>query len=485
LEARSRQLWGTVGAASTAHPLATDAALTLLSSGGNAVDAAIAGQAALAVVAPQACGLGGDAIVLVHEPGGAVTSFHGAGRWSEAAGSMRIRDDASSVTVPGIARAWGLLSSRFGRRSLAENLAPAVRLADEGFASGESLVEAVREERPRLERGGAGDWALLPSAAAGAVAPQPELARTLRAIGDEGPDAVYRGPLAEAIVRAVRSGGGALTPEDLSSHDTLVGDPVETTWQGRTLLMARPPSQAILAGIALRALERFGPMAPDRVDHLRIEAILGAFRLRDRAGEGAALLEERLDLDPDRTRGGSGPRPFLHTAGVSVADADGLVVSSLVSVFEHFGSATFVPEGGFTLNNRAACFTGPPNDPEPGKLPVHTLSPILARSGEGIRALATPGADGQVQSLLQVLTAHEDSGDWEQAMAAPRWRSDSGRLLIERSHAGREALRGRGHDIEVRNDGDGPFGSMTSAGITGGRPFALSDWRGSTSSGVV
>ena len=123
-----------------------------------------------------------------------------------------------------------------------------------------------------------------------------------------------------------------------------------------------------------------------------------------------------------------------------MAAADGWLVSSLVSVFEHFGSATFVPEGGFTLNNRAACFTNAPNDAEPGKLPVHTLSPILVTAGDEVRTLATPGADGQVQSLLQVLTGHAGSGDWESAMAAPRWRSDSGRLLIERSHPGREAL---------------------------------------------
>jgi gamma-glutamyltranspeptidase/glutathione hydrolase len=474
-----------MGAVSTAHPLATEAGRSVLAAGGNAVDAAIAAQAALAVVAPQACGVGGDAIVLVHEPGGDVTSVHGAGRWSEAAGSLPIRDDASSVTVPGAVRAWGLLAERFGRRSLAEDVAPAVRLAEDGFTPDQSLVEAVEEERPRLQRGGAGAWALLPSAVAGAVAPQPELARTLRSIGDDGPEAFYRGPLADAMVRAVRGGGGALTPDDLSSHETLVGEPVQTTWQGRDLLVARPPSQAILAAIALRALERFGPLPPDRADHLRVEAILGAFRFRDRACEGAALLGEPLELDPDGTRGGSGPRPFLHTAGVSVAGSDGLVVSSLVSVFHHFGSATFVPEGGFTLNNRAACFTQSPNDPRPGKLPVHTLSPILVRSDEGIRALATPGADGQVQSLLQVLTAHEDGGDWDLAMAAPRWRCDSGRLLIERSHPGREALAGLGHAIEVRDDGDGTFGSMTSAGVTDGRPFALSDWRRTTSSGVV
>jgi gamma-glutamyltranspeptidase / glutathione hydrolase len=481
----STQVWGAAGAASTAHPLATEAARTVLMDGGGAVDAAVAAQAALAVVAPQACGVGGDAIVLVREPGGRVTSFHGAGRWSEAAGGITIRDDGSSVTVPGAVAAWDLLVDRFGRRSLAEDLAPAVRLAEEGFVPDASLLEGIEESRARLERGGARGWSLVESSAAGATAPQPELARTLRAIADDGPDAFYRGALADAMIRAVRDHGGALTKDDLASHQTREGAPLEMTWDGLRIWFARPPSQAILLGIALRALERFGPLPDGRADHLRVEAMLGAFGLRDRVAEGSALLEEPVLLDADRARGATGALPFLHTAGVSVAAADGWVVSSLVSVFESFGSATFVPEGGFTLNNRAACFTNAPNDPQPGKLPVHTLSPVLIEAGGEVRTLATPGGDGQVQSLLQVVTAHADTGDWESAMAAPRWKCESSGLLIERSHPGREALGALGHRVDVRDDGDGSFGEMTSAGIAGGRTFALSDWRRSTSSGVV
>ena len=90
-----------------------------------------------------------------------------------------------------------------------------------------------------------------------------------------------------------------------------------------------------------------------------------------------------------------------------------------------------------------------------------------------------------MQSLLQVLTAHADSRSWEEAMAAPRWRSDSGKLLIERSHPGRQTLADLGHDIELRDDGDPTFGSMTSAGVSDGSPFALSDWRRSTWTGVA
>src|SRR5439155_16145719 len=127
---------------------------------------------------PKPCGVWGDAMALVHEPGGRVTSVHGAGRWSEAAGSLRIRDDASAVTVPGAAQAWGLLVERFGRRSLAENLLPAIGLAERGFRPDDALAEALEGGRARLERGGAGGWSLLRSAAAHTAVPQPELART-------------------------------------------------------------------------------------------------------------------------------------------------------------------------------------------------------------------------------------------------------------------------------------------------------------------
>ena len=129
------------------------------------MDAAVAAQAALAVVAPQACGVGGDAIVLVRDPQGRVISFHGAGRWSEAAGGLTVGDDGSSVTVPGAAHAWSLLIERYGRRSLAQDLAPAVSLAERGFAPDPSLLEGIEESRPRLERGGAGAWSLVASSA--------------------------------------------------------------------------------------------------------------------------------------------------------------------------------------------------------------------------------------------------------------------------------------------------------------------------------
>ncbi|WP_203595426.1 gamma-glutamyltransferase [Salipiger sp. PrR002] len=198
-------------------------------------------------------------------------------------------------------------------------------------------------------------------------------------------------------------------------------------------------------------------------------------------------MSEALTDDPERAPHRGGPRAYLHTAGVACADADGCVVSSLVSVFDDFGSGVYVPEGGFMLNNRAAGFGPAPNDAAAGKRPVHTLAPALLTGPDGsVWALATPGADGQVQTLLQVLSRARLAGeDLAAAVAAPRWRSENGQLLIEESHPEIEALRALGHALKVLPSGDLRFGAIVAAGMQGGSPRALADWRRLTTAGVT
>jgi gamma-glutamyltranspeptidase/glutathione hydrolase len=176
----------------------------------------------------------------------------------------------------------------------------------------------------------------------------------------------------------------------------------------------------------------------------------------------------------------------LHTAGVAAADAQGTVVSSLVSVFDDFGSCVFVPELGITLNNRAGGFTSGANAAAPGQRPVHTLAPILLRTPQGTVALATPGADGQVQTLLQIVSAVQREGmDLASAIARPRWRSENDRLLIERSHPQMEQLRALGHHIAPLADGEMRFGAVVCAGYIDGEPVAAADWRRETWAGVA
>jgi gamma-glutamyltranspeptidase/glutathione hydrolase len=135
------------------------------------------------------------------------------------------------------------------------------------------------------------------------------------------------------------------------------------------------------------------------------------------------------------------------------------------------------------LNNRASGFTGPPNTAGPGRRPVHTLAPVLLEQDGRSTALATPGADGQVQTLLQVLCRLRSGADLGAAVAAPRWRSESSRLLVEASHPAREALAARGHELSVLEDGDERFGAVVSASCGPDGPSAVGDWRREVAAG--
>ncbi|MEV7004971.1 gamma-glutamyltransferase [Streptosporangium sp. NPDC051022] len=464
------------GSASTAHPRATEAALGVLGAGGNAVDAAIAAQAVLAVLMPDACGLGGDALCLVRTPDGRVTAVTGAGTTAADSPGEPCSDGGGSVTVPGAVDAWQVMSRRWGRLPLTLTLAPAVALAHDGMRMSEPLAAAVRAQRARLMRGGAAGWPLL-RAKPGDLVVQPELARVLEGIAATGSDAFYRGKVASAVAAAVRRDGGRLTEEDLARHETPVGPPIGTPWDGGTAFVQPAPSQGVLLAMALAWLEREG--VPGPLDHLCVELTEAAFASRDLcARDGARLLDVPLEVDPERSSQRGGPRAYLHTAGVATADAAGYVVSSLVSVFDDFGACTFVPEGGFTLNNRAGGFTRAPNAPGPARRPVHTLAPALLTAGDRVTALATPGADGQVQTLLQVLTRVRFGGaSLAEAIRAPRWRSEEGLLLMEDGHPSTDDLTRRGHRVTPTPGGDLRFGAVVAAGIEDGQTVCAADWR--------
>lgn len=184
--------------------------------------------------------------------------------------------------------------------------------------------------------------------------------------------------------------------------------------------------------------------------------------------------------------GGGTAADAVIAAQVAVADRSGMLVSSLMSVFDDFGSAIYLPESGFVLNNRAAGFTSPPNHPEPGKLPVHPLAPVLVEVGHIVFALATPGADGQIQTLLQILLdIAERDLDLATAMGRPRWRSEDGKLLLEDGHDDAATLTRLRHRVVPAPAGDTRFGGAVCVGISGDVPFAVSDWRRENWSSVV
>lgn len=477
-------LRGRGGAIAAAHPLAVAAGQEMLVAGGTAADAAIAAQAVLCVVMPDACGLGGDMLALVHQPLRSAIAINGTG----AAPSRmdRVSDDGpNSITVPGIVDAWCELSARAGRLSLLQVLRPAIRFAQIGVRVSPNLASALATHHARLRRGNANGWAFFDKVA-GARVEQLHLASLLELIGTQGRDAFYRGAGATAIAHAVQAQGGTLSEADLAEHATAIASPVETTW-GKLRVATQPPmAQGVLLNMAVNALNRLADFPIALNDHVAIELTEAAFAFRSDVAQGDALLAHELPVDFGKASHRGGPRAYLHTAGVATADAEGSVVSSLVSVFDDFGSCVFVPELGITLNNRAAGFTNGANSAAPGKRPVHTLAPVLLATEQGVLALATPGADGQVQTLLQVLIAIQREGmDLARAIARPRWRSENNKLLIEGSHAGIESLRALGHQVEVLPDGAMRFGAVVCAGYLDDEPIAAADWRRETAAGVA
>jgi gamma-glutamyltranspeptidase/glutathione hydrolase len=477
-------LRGRLGAVAAAHPLAVAAGQEMLIAGGTAADAVIAAQAVLCVVMPDACGLGGDMLALVHVPGSVPVAINGTGA-SPSSLEQASDDGPHSITVPGIVDAWCELSEREGRLPLAYALEPAIRLACGGVRVSQTLAKALLAQRDRLQRGGAREWVLFDQPAGG-VCKQPQLAATLQRIGNEGRSAFYAGPGAHAIACAVKALGGTLSVADLATHETVIGRPIETTWGGLRVATQPPMAQGVLLNMAVKALSALDEFPATLNDHVAIELTEAAFAFRAEIARGEALLEHVLTVDFEKASHRGGPRAYLHTAGVAAADAQGRVISSLVSVFDDFGSAVFVPELGITLNNRAGGFTTGENAAAPGKRPVHTLAPALLTTAQGVLAMATPGADGQVQTLLQVLVAIQREGvDLASAIARPRWRSENGNLLIERSHAGAGRLSSLGHRVEPLADGEMRFGAVVCAGYIDDEPIAAADWRRETAAGVA
>ncbi|MEI4197328.1 gamma-glutamyltransferase [Roseovarius sp. E0-M6] len=468
---------GGTGAVSAAHPLATGAGLKVLALGGNACDAMIAAQAALAVVAPASCGLGGDMLALMHDSVRGTGAINGTGAAPMDKRFTALGSVGLSVTVPGLAEGWCEANATFGRLPLSVCLAPAVELARKGCPLSIYDRASIGEQAERLKRGGAERWAVIREAAGGAPVPQPEMARLLERIGAQGRDAFYEGAIAAAMARAVQGLGGLLSEEDLACQRSELAAPLSVPWGEGTVEVQPPMTQGVLLAMSLKGFQAAPLAEAASLDHLCIELTEASFQFRERAAEGAALLEEPLEINLKKSSGRGGPRAYLHTAGVATADSEGQVCSSLVSVFDSFGSCIYVPEGGFALNNRAEGFTTAPNEAAPGKRPVHTLAPMLLHGPEGATALATPGADGQVQTLLQILARMAAGADIASAIHAPRWRSEDGRLLMAENHRDAEQLRALGHDVEFRADNDLCFGGVVCAGIAHGRPFAGSDWR--------
>lgn len=469
------------------HHKASEAGVQVLREGGNAMDAAIAAAATLAVAIPFMNGLGGDCFALWFDRGrGSRVAVNGSGGAPRAATieSYRSRGLTAiplrgplSISVPGVVRAWADCLARFGTISLARALAPAIELAEEGIAVDRVLAEFLngpvyREmaaDSPALAEvfGAPGSVRL------GDTIAQPALARSLRQIAEGGPDVLYGGALGRALAGDLAAAGGLLTAEDLAAHTTLFQTPLTVGYRGHDVLTSPPNTQGIALSLMLGLAEQERAHDPGR--ELSLTRLLAfkkvAFAKRDQyLGDPAQAPDLQPMLEPGAlarllaseapARLGQDPRSYAPAGGdtstLVVIDGDGNAVSWVQSLFKEFGSGVVSKSTGIVLQNRlslASLDAAHPNGLAPGRRPFHTLCPaLLIENGRCKLSIATPGDHGQPQSLAQIIINLLDKGmDVQQAVEAPRVRHDSGDELLYETRldaAETEALRQAGFTLK-------------------------------------
>ena len=459
-------VYGANGVVTSPHHLASQAGSSILRAGGSAVDAAIATNAALAVVASSMCGLGGDAFWLIWD-GQRQYALNGSGRSAAAATLDSARalglthiplHHPWSVTVPGAIRSWGDAHARFGRLPWPALLEPAIELAD-GFAASPRWVATI--EGAARVYGGESDWARVfrPRGRPWRVGERvviTGLATTLRLLAKEGPDAPYGGTLARRAAEYLAGAGSPLRAEDLANHRSDWAEPITIDYRGVTATSHPANSCGPVALLLLRLLAMhdapapaaFGLAGPTDVAwiHLGLEASRLALAERDRTltdpgwmtGDdlGSMWSPERIarlagQLDPTRA---TDPRPMAAPAGggtvyLATADRWGGLVSLIESNYKGFGSGLVDPQTGIAYQDRGAFFSldaGHSNALAPRKRTMHTLTPgMLFRAGRPWIAHGSMGGELQPQLFAQFVSAMVDGGlDIATAVAAPRWAAD-------------------------------------------------------------
>ncbi len=455
---RRTLIMGRNGAVGANHPLATQAGLDTLRSGGNAVDAAVAISLTLGVVEPMMSGLGGDGFYQVHTAKTGETccwNATGAAPFAAtparfAAHGMAVRGPLS-VSTPGGLAGVAAMHATLGTLPWRQLCGPAIALARDGFAATHSYCHFAAEGRPVLAPDARSRAVFLAGGDAGAprlaqLLRQPGLARTLEEIAQDSAETFYRGRLARRLVAGMRAAGVLVDDRDLAECQPQVQDPIGIAYRGFRVSQTPPNSTGFTHLQMLKIVERFDLAALDPVQriHLLVEAKKRAFLDRERCGTDPRFGDVKLDrllsdayadecaAAIDRTRTAESVLAEPETAGDTtyfcVVDGDGNAVSGIQSLNSLWGSGITAGDTGVLLNNRMAYWhltPGHANLLAPGKRVRHTMNaPMVFKDGRLWAVEGTPGADNQVQVNLQVLTAMLDLGaDPQTALEAPRWTS--------------------------------------------------------------
>ncbi|KPA21167.1 putative gamma-glutamyltransferase YwrD [Shimia sp. SK013] len=475
------------GMCATSHPLAAQAALDILKSGGSAMDAAIAGAVLLGICEPQSTGIGGDCFALVSLPGSSeVHAFNGSGRAPAAASAARLRDmghtavpvfDVEAITVPGAIDGFCQLSEKYGKLGIADSLSPAIHYADAGVPvapragfdwgnngrtlQGHGRTHFMNNDKPY---------------STGQLFKAPGQAEVLRRIAKEGRDAFYTGEIAEDMVATLNALGGVHTMEDFADSVGTDATPVSGTYKDVELIEHPPNGQGAVAILMLNILKHFDiasmdPFGTQRA-HIEAEAAKLAYDARDRFiadPDSTTRLDHLLSeetaaklaalIDPKKALPHPAPlTEAVHkdTVYITVVDKDRMAVSLIYSIFHAFGSGIASEKFGILMQNRGGGFTlqdGHPNELGPNKRPMHTIIPgMTRRNGVVEMPFGVMGGHYQPNGHARVLTNIEDFGmDAQEALDAPRSFAEDGVLKVERGYSDtvRQDLADLGHTVEI------------------------------------
>jgi gamma-glutamyltranspeptidase/glutathione hydrolase len=456
---------------------ASEAGLRILQAGGNAVDAAVAVGYALAVVDPCCGNIGGGGFMLIHRADGhdSVVNFREtapraarADMFLDAAGNP-VRDRSLygylAVGVPGTVMGLDHALTQYGRLGRAQLMAPAIALARDGFVLGEADAAILDGKAERLAADPATARIFLrPDGShyrAGDRLVQSDLAATLALIAEQGPDAFYRGPIAQAVGAASAAQGGLLTAEDFAAYTVTEAVPVDCAYRGYRILSAPPPSAGgtilcemlnVLSGWDLAASGFGSAMTVHRMAETMRHAYVDRNSLlgdpafvtnpleRLLSLEHAAAIRAAIDSDKATASASLGPGSAPHerpeTTHYSVADGDGNAVAVTYTLNGFFGAAVVAPGTGVLLNNEMDDFATKPGTPNqfglvqgeanaiaPGKRPLSSMTPtVVEQDGRPVLVLGSPGGPRIITAVLETLTNIVDFGlAPDQAVAAPRF----------------------------------------------------------------
>ena len=484
------------GIAATSHALASQAAAQILARGGSAADAAIAANAMLSVVEPMKCGLGGDLFAIYWEAGsGKLTGLNASGPAPKAltpeflaAKGVKTMPQSGihSFTVPGAIDGWWKMSQRYGKLPWKDLFAPAIAYAEQGFPVTEIIAEIwnVGENLKKIRQFPESVRVYLPNGKQlreGEVFTNPDIARALKLIAEQGPTAYYKGDIAAAILKTSEHLGGTMVAADLASFSSEWVEPVSIEYRGWKVYELPPNSQGIAALEMLNIMETIpaSPLgfssAPEM--HKRIEAMKLSYSdvrryaadPRDYQAPIAGLLSKEYakqraaQIDPLHANGAvpAGQPSGSDTTYLTIVDRDGNIASWIESVYSEFGSGITCEGMGFIMQNRGGGFTlekGHPNILAGGKRPFHTIIPAFMERGDQHIGFGIMGGANQPLAHAQFVSNLVDYGmNIQAALEAPRFtkRSAEGNDVAIEARVGATTLQQlseRGHEIQIRRE---------------------------------